>query len=159
MLFIYISALIGFLIIFAYCAYIVYKDKQLPNSISQSIFSLNEENKWLFSAIMIIVGIMIIPQIIEVASDNLKFLSFLTVVGLLGVGSDPLTKNEKHIIHYTFAAIMGVSCQLLILFMNPLLLMTWIPYIIYTLYMDDGSKNMFVGEICMMIGTAFLCLM
>ena len=40
----------------------------------------------------------------------------------------------------------------------PNLLIMWFPYIIYTLITDDGSKNMFFGEIVMLSDTACICL-
>ena len=154
----YISCLIGFIIIFLYCVIITIKDREIPNSISQTVYSLDVKNKWIYSAVMVVISFMILPQLLEVVPSGYEFLSFLTVVGIVGVGVDPLDKNKKNIIHYVSAIIMGVSSQILTFIMNPYLFSLWIPYIIYTMYKDDGKKNMFLSEMVMLSDTSWICL-
>ena len=158
-IFTYISCLIGFSIIFIYCITIIILKKELPNSISQTVYSLSEKWKWTFTAVMIAVAFMIMPQLMEITDLNYQFLSYFTTVGIIGVGVDPLVKGEKNIIHYISAIIMGISCQILVYFTNPLYFILWIPYILYTLYKEDGSKNMFIGEIVMLLSMAAICLL
>ena len=107
---------------------------------------------------MVVISFMILPQLLEVVPSGYEFLSFLTVVGIVGVGVDPLDKNKKNIIHYVSAIIMGVSSQILTFIMNPYLFSLWIPYIIYTMYKDDGKKNMFLSEMVMLSDTSWICL-
>lgn len=156
----YISCFLGFLIIFFYCIIVAIKNKEMPNSISQTVYMLSEKWKWLFTVVMFVAAFMIAPQLMTVASAyGCEFLSYLTVAGILGVGVDPLVKNEKNIIHYASAVIMGASSQTLVLLVNPWFLLSWVPYICYTLYMEDGSKNMFVGEMSMYSNTCMVCLL
>ena len=154
----YISCLIGFVIIFSYCIFVAIKDKEIPNSISQTVYSLDNNHKWIFSAVMVIISFMILPQLLEVVPIGYEFLSYLTVLGIIGVGIDPLDKDKKNIIHYVSAIIMGVSSQILIYIMNPYLFLLWIPYIVYTMYKDDGRKNMFLSEMVMLSDTSWICL-
>ena len=158
-LFTYILCLIGFSIILIYCIAITVYNNELPNSISQIVYSLDERWKWTFSAVMVAVSFMIMPQLMEVAGDKYSFLSYLICVGIIGVGADPLVKGEKNIVHYVSAIIMGVSCQLLVYFISPWFLALWIGYIAYTLYQEDGSKNMFIGQAVMGLSTAAICLL
>ena len=102
-IFTYISCLIGFSIIFIYCITIIILKKELPNSISQTVYSLSEKWKWTFTAVMIAVAFMIMPQLMEITDLNYQFLSYFTTVGIIGVGVDPLVKGEKNIIHYISA--------------------------------------------------------
>ncbi len=105
----YISCLVGFLIIFLYCIIVIIHDREIPNSISQIVYSLSEKWKWTFTIVMFIVGFMIVPQLIESIQNPLyKFLGFFTVLGILGVGADPLVKGEHNIVHYLSAIIMGI---------------------------------------------------
>lgn len=155
----YISCLIGFIIITLYCSIIWIKDKTMPNSISQTVYSLSDRWNWVFTAAMFVVAFMIVPQLMTVAATNgCEFLAYLTIVGILGVGADPLDKNRKNTIHYMSAILMGISSQMLVYIINPYLFFTWIPYVIYTLYVENGKKNMFVGEMSMYSNTALLCL-
>lgn len=124
------------------------------------VYSLDEKHKWAFTAVMFAVAFLIVPQMMTIASTiGCEFLSYLTIVGILGVGADPLVKGEKNIVHYTSAAIMGVSSQILVYLVEPYLLMLWIPYILYTLFMDDGRKNMFMGEMVMLSSMTMVCLL
>jgi len=154
----YISCLIGFLIILLYCIIIITKDKEIPNSISQMVYSLEEKMKWTFTMVMMIVGFMIVPQLMEVINSNYEFLGFLTVLGIFGVGADPLVKGEKNIVHYVSAAIMGISSQIIVLMNMPNLMYMWIPYVMYTLYEKKSDKNMFFAEIIMLISLGIVCL-
>jgi hypothetical protein len=153
----YITCLLGFLIIFSYCAIITIKEKELPNSISQIVYSLDKKWKWTFSAVMFIVAFMIVPQLMVVATDKYAWLAFLIVTGILGVGADPLDKNSKNIVHYASAIVMGVASQVLIFLLEPLLLLLWAPYICYTLYEAESLKNMFLGEMVILLSVALLC--
>lgn len=145
---------IGFAVIFLYSAYIWWKRKEMPQSISATVYDLDIKRKWVFTAVMFLVTFMIVPQMIEKASENTKFLAFLTCGGILGVGADPLCHNEEHPIHYVSAIIMGVSSQVLVGLNEPWFLVTWAPYIVYTLYKTDGTKNMFIGEMSMLANVA-----
>lgn len=156
----YISCLVGFLIIFLYCIIVIIHDREIPNSISQIVYSLSEKWKWTFTIVMFIVGFMIVPQLIEVIQNPLyKFLGFFTVLGILGVGADPLVKGEHNIVHYLSAIIMGISSQIIVYMNIPQLLYLWIPYILYTLYESNTDKNMFLAEIVMLISLGIVCLL
>lgn len=155
----YISCLIGFIIIFLYCAIITIKDREIPNSISQMVYSLSGKWKWTFSAVLVAVAFMIVPQLMTVAMEGYEFLSFFVVAGILGVAVDPLVEGKKNILHYVSAMIMGISSQILVYNINPQLLLMWFPYVIYTLMTDDGRKNMFLGEMVMLSDTAWICLL
>lgn len=156
----YISCLVGFLIIFLYCIIVIIHDREIPNSISQIVYSLSEKWKWTFTIVMFIVGFMIVPQLIEVIQNPLyKFLGFFTVLGILGVGADPLVKGENNIVHYLSAIIMGISSQIIVYMNIPQLLYLWIPYILYTLYESNADKNMFLAEIVMLISLGIVCLL
>lgn len=155
----YISCLIGFIIIFLYCAIITVKDREMPNSISQIVYSLSEKWKWTFSAVLVTVAFMIVPQLMTVVDEEYRFLSFFVVLGILGVAADPLVKGESNHVHYASAVIMGVSSQILVYIMNPYLLLLWFPYVVYTFVTEDGRKNMFLGEMVMLTNTACICLL
>lgn len=155
----YISCLIGFIIIFLYCAIITIKDREIPNSISQMVYSLSGKWKWTFSAVLVTVAFMIVPQLMTVAMEGYEFLSFFVVAGILGVAVDPLVEGEKNILHYVSAMIMGISSQILVYNINPQLLLMWFPYVMCTLMTDDGRKNMFLGEMVMLSDTAWICLL
>ena len=152
------SCLIGFILIFAYCVAIIIKDKKIPNSISHIVYFLDKKWKWTFTAVMFAISFLIVPQLINVVADKHAFLSFLTIVGILGVGSDPLEYGKKNIVHYASAFLMGVVSQIIVYLYAPKLMFLWIPYVIYTLYETKSDKNMFFAEMVMIISLGVVCL-
>jgi hypothetical protein len=143
--------ILGFLVLLLYTVYIVWKDKRIPYSISSTVYSLEKKNRIVFTLVMFTTAMLITPWLFEIMSGtDLMFLSLFTSVGLLGVGADPLVYNEKNIMHYASAILMGVSSQFIVWVKLPWLMTLWIPYIIYTMYMDDGRWNMMFAEAVMM---------
>jgi hypothetical protein len=109
---------------------------------------------------MFIVGFMIAPKLFEaIQNPSYKFLGFFTVLGILGVGADPLVKGKHNIVHYLSAIIMGISSQIIVYMNMPQLLYFWIPYILYTLYERNTDKNMFLAEIVMLVSLGIVCLL
>ena len=155
----YIFCLTGFLIIFLYCAIATVKNKEIPNSISQIVYNLNDKWKWTFTVVMFLVSFMIVPQLVDVIPKGYEFLGILTAGGILGVGVDPLVKGEKNIIHYVSAIILGISSQIVVSMKIPSLFYLWIPYIMYTLYEEKSDKNMFIGEMVMLLSLSLVCLL
>ena len=156
-MFLKILFILGFVLLFLYLGYITWKDKRIPFSISQTVRSLDDENKWLFSVMMFIVAMLIAPQLFEVMNPfGCEHLAFMAALGLIGVGSDPLGGGDKDIMHYVSAIIMGVSSQMIVWLVSPWLMLLWLPYVIYTMYMDDGRWNMMFAEMVMMIAL-FVC--
>lgn len=149
-------SIIGFSIILIYTLYIILKCKCIPESISASIYALDENNKWLFRLIMWAVGFMIAPHLFSIVLPHTQFLVWIMIVGLLGIGCDPLDKGDKNIVHYVSAAICGVSSQALVLFNSPIFLLLWGLYVPYTLIWEYCGKNMFFAEIIMIVTIALL---
>lgn len=155
----YIFCFSGFLLLLIYCITIIIINKEIPNSISQTVYMLPNKLKWIFTIILFAITFMIAPRLFSITNNYYSFLVFFTLVGILGVGVDPLIKGQKNIIHYSSAIMMGISSQILVYIINPYILLSWIPYIIYTIYIEDGRKNMFFAEIVMLICLALLCLL
>jgi hypothetical protein len=146
------SYIFGFVLLFAYILYIIWKSKKIPVSISATIYSLEDDNKWLYSLITIMVALLIAPHLFEITSAiGKELIAFFTIFGMLGTGADPLVYGEKNIVHYSCAAVVGVSSQVISYLLCPYTMFLWIPYVIYTLYMDDGRWNMLFGEMVMML--------
>ena len=152
-----VSCLIGYLIITTYTIYVMINEKGIPESISSGVYQFSESKKWVFSLIMLCVAAMIMPQLLIVSKESTQPLAFAMCVGLMGVGADPLSKDSKNVLHYVSAAICGLSSQFLIAFNNPILLLLWAPYVIYTLVWEFSGKNMFIAELIMMLGIGIMC--
>ena len=152
MLLFLISYILGFAILFSYIIYIIWKDKKIPQSISATVYSLDKKSKWLYTIITFIVAFLIAPYLFEITSAiGIEILAYFTILGMLGTGADPLVHGEKNIIHYSCAVLLGSSSQVISYLLCPYTMFLWLPYVVYTMYMEDGRWNMIFSEIVMMI--------
>ena len=149
---------ISMIAITAYVVVMVIKEKEIPESISSTVFKLKKKAAWVFSAVMWLVGFLLMPPLMEKVSDSTRFIAFFMVAGILFVGASPLVAKEKNTIHYVFAVIAGITSQLLVALNQPLLLLTWFLYIGYTLVAKDVSRNLFWVEVLCMLNIFALCL-
>ena len=149
---------IAITIIALYLGAMIYTGRQIPESISQTVYVLPRKGQWLFTIVMWSVAFLLIPQLMQISTDNTRFLAFLAMGGILGVGASPLVAKEKNTFHYVCAAVSGIASQLLVALNQPLLLLVWFWYVGYTLLAKDGSKNMFWVQISCMLTVFAYCL-
>lgn len=142
----------------AYVVVMVIKEKEIPESISSTVFKLKKKVVWVFSAVMWFVGFLLMPPLMEKVSDSTRFIAFFMVAGILFVGASPLVAKEKNTIHYVCAAVAGVASQLLVALNQPMFLLMWFTYIGYTLVAKDGSRNFFWVEVTCMLTVFAYCL-
>lgn len=149
---------IAITVIALYVGAMIYTGRQIPESISQTVFVLPRKVQWLFTVVMWVVGFLLMPVLMEKVSEQTQFIAFLMVSGICFVGASPLVLKEKNTIHYVFAAVAGIASQLLVALNQPLLLLLWFLYIGYTLLAKDGSKNLFWVEVSCMLTVFAFCL-
>lgn len=144
--------------IFLYVVAMIYTGKTIPESVSSTVFLLPRSGQWIFTCVLWAVGFLLVPLLMEKVSDSTRFIAFFMVAGVLFVGAMPLLANEKNTVHYICAAVAGVSSQALVALNQPLLLLTWFPYIGYTLVAKDVSRNFFWVEVSCMLNVFIYCL-
>lgn len=150
-------SIIGFSIIISYIVYCIIKCRCIPESISATVYSLDNKNKWIYTIVILLSAFLIAPHLFAITSTiGIEILAYFTIVGMLGVGACPLIYGEKNTLHYGCAILMGTSSQVISYLLCPYTMFLWIPYVVYTLYMDDGRWNMMFGEIIMTL-TLLIC--
>ena len=153
-----IMVLIAIAVIVLYTGAMIYRSREIPASISATVFQLSRKGQWVFTIVMWLVGFLLLPVLLEKVSEKTQFLAFLMVAGIGFVGAAPLVLKEKNTVHYVSAAIAGISSQLLVALNQPLLLLTWVLYVGYTLVAKDVSRNLFWVEFLCMLNIFALCL-
>ena len=152
-----VSYILGFAILIAYVLCVMIKDKKIPESISSTVYSLSYKDKWIYTLAIFATAFLIAPYLFEISSIvGIEYMAFLTIGGALGTGAMPLVFGEKNTLHYASAIVMALSSQYIVYSLLPSAMLLWIPYVIYTLYMENGKWNMFFGEI-VMITTLLIC--
>ena len=94
-------------IIVSYLAYTIFAFNKVPKSISDTYYQWADRGaKYLFTAVMWLTGLLLLPYWLSVSEPILQCLPFLSVSGMLFVGGacafqETLTKG----VHYTSAAV------------------------------------------------------
>lgn len=106
---------------------------EIPASLSQTVFSLPRNGRWLWSVVIAAVAFLTMPTLIEESDEATQFLGFLACASLMFVGVCPLVQQEgeiSYIIHMVMAYTCAICSQLLVVANNPVLLLGWLPWII-----------------------------
>lgn len=136
----------------------------IPPSLSASIFNIPTNKRWIWTVVIFTVCILVVPTYIEKTDINTQFLSFLSIGGLGFVGAAPLVKFKDDALQFRVHEVGAIVCaacsQLVLIFNCPLLLLLWIPFIVYGFI--KGWKNwktiVFWGEMVCFISTFIYCL-
>ena len=119
--------LISSLIITIYILYIII-NYGIPHSLSATYYFL--KNKWIFSAVLAVSSMMILPIML---SEPYSFLYFFGVTGVLFVSATPNFRDDELVdsVHTWSAIISLISSQLWVGLTNSTFLCVWIPFLIY----------------------------
>lgn len=136
------------LLLYTYTTAVCIKAKKIPASISASFYAI--KHKWWFRFTMWVVPMLLMYPFMEISPENIQFLLFLSLVGMIMVGSAPDFKNDKcqNRIHMAGAVMACLFSQIWIFLVNPIALSIWAVYILYTfLYSAIKKINIFSKDI------------
>lgn len=126
-----VITLISMAIILTYVGVMVYRNG-IPYSVSDTYYSL-EQHKWAFSVSVILSALLLMPAAFQESTESSEFLVFLFTVGQCLVGTAPHFKGWQHKLHIAGAMLLLVCSQVWVGINHPIVLLTWIPYLILTL--------------------------
>lgn len=150
--------IVAIIIIVLYTGAMIYAGKKIPESISQTVYVMPRTGQLIFAIVMMAVGFLLMPVLMEVSSEWTQVFAFLMCFGILGVGAAPLVVKGKNTFHYVCAAMCGISSQVLVALNQPLCLLLWFLYVCYTMFAKDVSRNFFWAEITCMLIVFIYCL-
>ena len=104
----------------------VYREHQLPESISSMVYALGRPWRWLWTVWLWAVAFCLGIPMMEALVEESKFLSFLMLVALAFVGAMPLVEEETRPWHYTLAFVAAVLGQVCVAFLCPWALLLWL---------------------------------
>lgn len=159
------NIIVAIIILLIYTLVMIKIGGYIPPSLSASVFNIPINKRWIWTIVIFAVCILVIPTYIEKTDINTQFLSFLSIGGLGFVGAAPLVKLKDDIfqfkVHEIGAIICAICSQLVLIFNYPILLYSWIIFIIPTIII--GWKNwrtkIFWGEIICFSNTFLYCLL
>lgn len=137
-------AILSLLTILAYTVTMVVKEG-IPYSVSDTYYSL--EHKWAFSASLILSALLLMPAAFQESTESSEFLVFLFTVGQCLVGTAPHFKGWQHKLHIIGAILLLVCSQTWVGLNHPVILLTWVPYLIFTLVSVFRSERGFIPSL------------
>lgn len=135
---------LSLLTILAYTVTMVIKEG-VPYSVSDTYYSL--EHKWAFSVAVILSALLLMPAAFQASTENSEFLVFLFIAGQCLVGTAPHFKGWQHKLHISGAVLLLVCSQVWVGLNHPIVLITWVPYLIFTLISVFRSERGFVPSL------------
>ena len=166
-------AVISMLLAIAGVGVAIFKNKELPESISGLVYDLPTKQQWLWTLWIWAITVTLAPPLMEATEGNtLQFLAAFFVASLGFCGAIPLVAGEKNRAHYALAAIAGILSQLCVIIINPWWLMVWawwIPLSFCIVFFDKKpwlskiedmieGKGMMLVELTAMIST-YACIL
>ena len=137
-----IFGIISALIFAIYTTVVIYKTGGIPYSISETYYRL-EHPKW-FSACLGLCGFTFFVSAVGRTPENIQFLVFLALLGMITITISPRFKDKKGgIVHYCGTALLLLSTQAWVACTNPWLLIIWLLPIAYIVrhVMADNVKS------------------
>ena len=103
------------------------KKKGVPDSVSEIAYIIPH---WAFSSWIAVVGVLLMPDMMEHLPDGLQFIGFLSVVGLLCVAASSYYRTVAAPLHYVGGILCALCATVVTAIINPLLLLGWLLYLI-----------------------------
>lgn len=114
----------------------------IPYSVSDTYYSL--QHKWAFSVSIILSALLLMPAAFQASTESSEFLVFLFTAGQCLVGTAPHFKGWQHKLHIAGAVLLLVCSQVWVGLNHPIVLLTWVPYLILTLISVFRSDREFI---------------
>ena len=105
--------------------YSTYMNNGLPESISDISYIIP---KWLFTILIMLMGVLLMPQILLLIGIKYEWLVFMMILGLWCVSSSPYYKTEEIELHYFGAILCFISILTISFLIKPISLVVWVFY-------------------------------
>lgn len=141
-----ITFYIGIGIILCYTLFMIFKNKHIPDSVSDTYYE--GAGNW-FTIVMFIAALLVIIGMLNMTEGSyLQFISFFTGAGMALVGAAPKFKTGERLTHYLGAGTLLIGSQIwIIIFGNPLALLVWLSI---PLWWKDKRKIFWIEMICLL---------
>lgn len=140
-------------------------NRQIPASISQAVYGLPVLGAGLWIIIVAAVTFLTMPTLLDLCSENTRFLAFFACVGLMMVAVCPLDKQShdtSYRMHMAGAYICGICSQIVVSFNYPWLLFCWLPWAAAFVWITKQGKwrtMKFWAEVTCIVTTYLFILM
>ena len=126
-----------------YTAALCLAERQIPPSLSASVFYLPRAGAVIWLAVIATVVFCLAPVLLAVSRPATQFLAFISCAGLLFVGGCPLVKDKTDLtykIHIAGAVTCAICANLLIMTNHWWMLFLWIPWLFWFIWVTKDRR-------------------
>lgn len=120
-----VTNIIALLLALAVVIYAAAKKRAVPDSISEIAYIIPH---WAFSSWIAIIGISLMPSMMDALPDRWQWIGFLSVAGLFCVAASAYYKTESAVLHYTGGCVCALCATAVTAMTCPALLSAWVLY-------------------------------
>ena len=128
----------------------IYHTRSIPDSVSAMVYSLPHGWRYLWTAWLWAVSMLLVPSLMESLGSYWQFLGFLWCASMAFCGALPLIKGQANTIHNALGIAAGVLSQACVLVLCPWWLATWVILLVFVL--SDKFRDltsMWYGKSCL----------
>ena len=104
----------------------IYHTHKIPDSVSAMVYSLPHGWRYLWTAWLWAVSMLLMPALMDKLGSYWQFLGFLWCASMAFCGALPLIKGEQNTIHNVLGIAAGVISQVCVFIINPWWLCVWL---------------------------------
>ncbi len=142
------TAIIATILVFGVIGYAIAKNRDIPDSISGISYIVPH---WLFSTWLMLVGILLMPPMMDALYVTEQWAGFLSIVGLACVASSPYYKTEDVKLHYIGAVVCYIFANVTVWLIKPSMLVLWLTYAVLFPLIDRKKWLLYCELCCFMI--------
>ena len=134
---------IAAVLLIAYTVALCVTNKQIPSSLSSTVFFLPRKGAWLWTAVIAAVVFALAPVLIGTA-HRCQFFAFFACAGLLFVAGCPLVPDKGDMayrVHVAAAVVCAFSAMILVGVNRTLLLLLWLPWVGVFIIKTSGTAT------------------
>ena len=139
----FILTTIAVAVLTIYTAALCLAERQIPPSLSASVFYLPRAGAILWLVVIATVVFCLAPVLLAVSRPATQFLAFISCAGLLFVGGCPLVKDKTDLtykIHIAGAVTSAVAANLLIITNHWWMMFLWIPWVFWFVWVTKDRR-------------------
>ena len=131
--------IISILLVALYVGAAIWKERELPESISAMVYLLPKQKQWIWIVWIWAATFTMTPALFEAMPDKWQMLAHGFATSMLFTGAMPLIRHEKNKGHYAFAISAGIFSQFCVLVLCHAWMLLWSVLSVLVLLAKDGS--------------------
>lgn len=116
---------LSILLVALYVGAAIWKERELPESISAMVYVLPKQEQWLWTLWIWAITLLLAPTLFDTIGEDFGAVAHCFATSMMFVGAMPLIRNETNKAHNALGIAAGIFSQVCVVIINPWWLMTW----------------------------------